>query len=78
MESTLYRARGCVKREFSAKIAYLPAPLALWSESPPAVFTRHWKIGMSVYRRLEKDPQLAEFKCVEYAEELLYGDLRKK
>lgn len=43
----------------------------------PQVFTRAWKIGMPLYRRVEKDAQLAEFKCVEYAEELLYGDLRK-
>ncbi len=44
----------------------------------PQVFTRPWKISMPLYRRVEKDAQLAEFKCVEYAEELLYGDLRKK
>jgi hypothetical protein len=44
----------------------------------PQVFTRHWKIGMPLYRRVERDAQLSEFKCVEYAEELLYGDLRKK
>ena len=36
------------------------------------------KISMPLYRRVEKETQLAEFKCVEYAEELLYGDLRKK
>ena len=44
----------------------------------PQVFMRPWKISMPLYRRVEKDAQLAEFKCVEYAEELLYGDLRKK
>jgi hypothetical protein len=44
----------------------------------PRVFTRPWKIGMPLYRRVEKGAQLAEFKCVEYAKELLYGDLRKK
>jgi hypothetical protein len=27
---------------------------------------------------VDQDAQLTEFKCVEYAEELLYGDLRKK
>jgi hypothetical protein len=42
------------------------------------VFTRPWKISMPLYRHVEKDAQLTEFKCVEYAEELLYGDLRKK
>jgi hypothetical protein len=44
----------------------------------PQVFTRPWKISLPLYRRVEKNAQLAEFKCVEFAEELLYGDLRKK
>lgn len=44
----------------------------------PQVFTRPWKISLPLYKRVEKNAQLAEFKCVEYAEELLYGDLRKK
>jgi len=30
------------------------------------------------YRRKEKNAQLNEFKCVEFVEELIYGDLRKK
>jgi hypothetical protein len=33
---------------------------------------------MPLYRRVEKDARLLEFKCVEFAEELLYGPLRKK
>lgn len=44
----------------------------------PETFTRPWKIGMTLYRRVEKNAQLGEYKCVEYVEELLYGDLRKK
>ena len=44
----------------------------------PQTFTRPWKISLPLYRRVEKNSQLAEFKCVEFAEELLYGDLRKK
>ena len=44
----------------------------------PNVFTRSWKISLPLYRRIEKGAELAEFKCVEYAEELLYGDLKKK
>jgi hypothetical protein len=35
-------------------------------------------MSMPLYRRVEKNAQLGEFKCVEYSEELLYGDLRKK
>ena len=44
----------------------------------PKVFTRPWKMSMPLYRRLEKNAQLLEFKCVEFAEELMYGPLRKK
>ena len=33
---------------------------------------------MPLYRRLEKDAQLMDFKCVEFVEELLYGQLRKQ
>lgn len=42
------------------------------------IYTRPWKISTVFYRRKEKGAQLNEFKCVEYAEELIYGDLRKK
>jgi hypothetical protein len=44
----------------------------------PKLYTRPWKMRMPLYRRLEKDVQLLEFKCVPFSEELLYGDLRKK
>ena len=42
------------------------------------VFSRPWKISMPLYRRVEKNARLLEYKCVEFAEELLYGPLRKK
>jgi hypothetical protein len=42
------------------------------------VFTRPWKMSMPLYRRLEKNMQLLEFKCVEFVEDLMYGPLRKK
>ena len=35
----------------------------------PKVFSRPWKIGMPLYRHLEKNAQLMEFKCVEFVEE---------
>jgi hypothetical protein len=44
----------------------------------PKVFTRPWKISMPLYRRQEKNAQLLEFKCVEFVEELMYGQWRKK
>src|SRR5258708_7746328 len=42
------------------------------------VFSRPWKMSMPLYRHMEKNAQLMEFKCVEFAEELLYGHLRKQ
>jgi hypothetical protein len=44
----------------------------------PDTFARPWTIRMPLYRRLEKSAVLLEFKCVEFSEELLYGDLKKK
>lgn len=44
----------------------------------PKVFTRPWKIRMPLYRRLEPNAQLLEYKCVEFVEELLYGHLRQE
>src|SRR5580698_6071185 len=41
------------------------------------VFTRPWKISMPLYRRLEKNAQVMEFRCVEMVEETMYGHLRK-
>jgi hypothetical protein len=42
------------------------------------VFSRPWTVGMPLYRRREPNVQLMEYKCVEFAEELMYGHLRKK
>jgi hypothetical protein len=44
----------------------------------PKLFTRPWKINLVLYKHLEKNFQLLEFKCVEFAEEMLYGHLRKR
>jgi hypothetical protein len=43
-----------------------------------SVFSRPWKISMPLYRRVENDARLLEFKCVEFAEELIYGQYKKK
>jgi len=43
----------------------------------PQVFTRPWKISMPIYRRLEPNAQLMDFRCVEMVEETMYGHLRK-
>jgi hypothetical protein len=44
----------------------------------PAVFSKPWTITMPLYRRREPNMQLLEYKCVPFAEELMYGHLRKK
>jgi hypothetical protein len=35
-------------------------------------------MSMLMYRRLGDDARLQQFKCVEFVEELMYGDLRKE
>ena len=44
----------------------------------PKTFSRPWKISMPLYRHLEKNAQVMEYKCVEFVEELMYGHLRKQ
>ncbi len=41
------------------------------------VFTRPWKMSMALYRRQEPNAQLMDFKCVEFVEELMFGQWRK-
>ena len=44
----------------------------------PNTFIRPWTIRMPLYRRLDPNVQLLEYNCVEFSEELLYGDLKKR
>jgi hypothetical protein len=44
----------------------------------PEVYSRPWTIRLPLYRRLEENARVLEFKCVEYAEDLMYGHLRRK
>jgi len=44
----------------------------------PKVFTRPWRIAMPLYRRVEPNMQLLEFRCNEFVEEFMYGNLRKE
>ena len=44
----------------------------------PKTFTRPWKIRMPLYRLVEKQAQILEFRCVEFSEEALYGVLTKE
>ena len=41
----------------------------------PEVFTRPWTIRFPLYRRVEKNLRLLEFKCVDLAEAYVYGGL---
>ncbi len=42
------------------------------------VFTRPWKISLPLYRRVEPNAQIMDFRCIEHVEETLYGHLRKQ
>src|SRR6059036_24777 len=44
----------------------------------PKVFTRPWRISMPIYRRMEPNMQLLEYRCIEFAEEFLCGNLSKQ
>jgi len=39
------------------------------------VFTKPWTIRLPLYRRIEKDFQLLDFRCIEFAEKLMYEHL---
>ena len=44
----------------------------------PNVFTRPWRIAMPLYRRMEPNMQLLEYRCTEFVEEFFYGGVRKQ
>jgi hypothetical protein len=44
----------------------------------PRTFTRPWKVSMPLYRHVNRDARLGQFKCVEFVTELMYGHLRKE
>jgi len=44
----------------------------------PKTFTRPWKISMPLYRRMEKNAEIMDYRCVEYSEDLIYGKYRKE
>jgi hypothetical protein len=43
----------------------------------PETFSRPWMIRMPLYRNIDPNARLGQFKCVEFVEELMYGQLRK-
>ena len=44
----------------------------------PETFTEPWKISMPLYRRMEPNAMILDFKCVEFVEELIYGEYRRE
>ena len=44
----------------------------------PAVYSKPWKISMTLYRHVEPHAQLLDFRCVPFADQLVYGDLMPK
>ena len=44
----------------------------------PKVFSRPWKVSFPLYKRVEPNAQILEFRCVEFVEDLIYGHLRKQ
>ena len=43
----------------------------------PETFSRTWSISLTLYRNVDPNARLGQFKCVEFVEELIYGHLRK-
>jgi hypothetical protein len=44
----------------------------------PQIFTQPWTIKMPLYRRMEENAQMMEFRCVEFVEELMFGEWRRE
>lgn len=81
-QSWLDRAGNFATASLHVVERYIPqGPDHLWYEATledPAVYSRPWTISLPLYRHVEPNAQLLEFKCEEFAEELLYGHLAKK
>jgi hypothetical protein len=43
----------------------------------PETFSEPWTIKLPLYRNIDPNARLGQFKCVEFVEELIYGELRK-
>ena len=81
-QSWLDRAGNFATASLHVVERYIPqGPDHLWYEATledPAVYSAPWTIGLPLYRHVEPNAQLLEFKCEEFAEEVLYGHLRKQ
>ena len=54
---------------------------AIWYEvtiTDPETFTEPWTIAMPIYRRLDPNATVLDYPCIEFAEEFMYGHLRRE
>ena len=81
-ETWFDRAGDYHSEELHVVERYTPAsPYHLMYEATiedPQVYSRPWKMSFPLYRRMEKNVQLLEFKCAPFTEELLYGGFSKQ
>ena len=57
------------------------SPDAIWYEvtvTDPETFTEPWTIAMPLYRRLEPSATVLDYPCIQFAEEFMYGHLRRE
>ena len=55
-------------------------PYHIWYEATMEdanTFSRPWTIRLPLYRQIDPNARLGQFKCIEFVEELMYGHLRK-
>ncbi len=80
-ETWLDRAGNFHSEQLSVEERYTPvSPFHLRYEvtiTDPAVYTRPWRMSLPLYRRVDQNIQLLEFKCIEFVEELMYGHLSR-
>lgn len=56
----------------------LKDPSHMWYEATitdPTTFSKPWKISMMLYKHVEPNAELLDFRCVPFADLLVYGDL---
>ena len=57
------------------------SPDAIWYEATvtdPQTFTEPWTLAMPLYRRLAANATVLDYPCIEFAEEFMYGHLRRE
>ncbi len=58
----------------------MSSPYHIWYEATiqdPLTFSEPWTIRLPLYRHVDPNARLGQFKCVEFVEELIYGHLRR-